>query len=149
MKAIFYRIGTLVVMAMMGTGCASYPWSAPQSSGAQITGVDWRLVELHGQPAVAGGARAPFIRLEGQRLVGHTGCNSLSGSYDLDVQQERLRFPPPVATTRMACADARMNEQERAFTEVLAATDRVSVDSRRLVLYRDGRPLAEFEMATP
>jgi heat shock protein HslJ len=63
------------------------------------------------------GTRPPTLRLSNGRVTGSSGCNSFSGSYKLN--QERLEFGP-LATTRMACEPAAM-EQEARFLSILAA----------------------------
>jgi heat shock protein HslJ len=63
------------------------------------------------------GARPLTLRLTGGRATGNSGCNSFTASYELN--QERLEFGP-IASTRMACEPAAM-EQEARFLSILAA----------------------------
>ena len=63
------------------------------------------------------GTQPPTLLLQNGRASGSTGCNTFSGTYNLD--QERLEFGP-LATTRMACEPAAM-EQEARFLSILAA----------------------------
>ncbi len=66
----------------------------------------WRLTELRGEPVeTTQGQREAHLVLhpEEQRVAGATGCNQLSGRYQLE--DDQLSFGP-LATTRMAC----MNE---------------------------------------
>ncbi|EMR01510.1 copper resistance protein NlpE N-terminal domain-containing protein [Cesiribacter andamanensis] len=104
----------------------------------------WRLAALNGRPLVPDPDRRqePHIRLllEGSRLQGHGGCNSLSGSYRLE-GGNRLRFSQ-VASTRMACPNM---EPEVQLHKVLEGADRyhLSGDSLQL-LSPQGSPLALF-----
>jgi heat shock protein HslJ len=63
------------------------------------------------------GSRPPTLRLSNGQVTGSSGCNTFTGSYKLT--QERLEFGP-LATTRMACEPAVM-EQEARFLSILAA----------------------------
>jgi heat shock protein HslJ len=67
--------------------------------------------------APVAGARPLTLRLDGGRASGNAGCNSFSGTYKLS--EERLEFGP-LATTRMACEPAIM-DQEARFLATLAA----------------------------
>lgn len=70
-----------------------------------ITETYWKLVELGGrEPSMqeGQGKETHFIlKEEGQRVVGNGGCNSFTGTYDLQ-EGNRLRFSQ-MASTKMAC----------------------------------------------
>ncbi len=69
---------------------------------------------------------------EDGRLVGSTGCNRLIGAYELD--GDRLVLGA-VATTRRACLDDGVAQQEQRVLAVLrAGTLAVELDGSRLVL---------------
>ena len=103
----------------------------------------WRLTELRGESVeTTQGQREAHLVLhpEEQRVAGATGCNQLSGRYQLE--DDQLSFGP-LATTRMAC----MNEAnvESRFLAALEETTSYRVLADRLELYNDeGELLAQF-----
>ena len=145
---IVRRFAAVLALALL-TACAERlpVENSPQTAQA-LEGTYWRLAELDGRPAVPGiSGREAYIRLtaQGERMGGSTGCNGISGTYR--VEGDRLRFPQPISSTRMACPA--VMEQERMFFEALAAAERFEIAGGRLVLYGGGRPLARFEAGTP
>lgn len=122
--------------------------AAPEPAQA-LRGTYWRLTEVGGRPATEGIAgREAHIRFDatGELMGGSTGCNSVSGAYRLE--GDGLRFLEPITTTRMACSPP-VGEQERAFIEALAASQRFALVGGRLVLYSGDRALMKFEAGTP
>ncbi len=127
---------TLVAAA----GCATFG----RSSAGSLENRDWRLVELRGQPAVpSSGMRAAQLRFnsDSMRVTGSGGCNRIAGSYARD--GEALSFGP-ILSTKMACADPRLNRQETDFLTALQATNRYEIRRDTLVLQRDGERLARL-----
>lgn len=124
-----------------GQGCA------PRVAAAPLLETRWQLVQL-GAEAVYSGAdqRAPSLQLLAEdRVVGFSGCNRMTGSYELDEQE--IGFGA-VATTRMACPGSAVLEQ--TFLAALAETKRWNILGRRLELYsEDGTLLARFEAEPP
>ena len=120
----------------------------PRSPASPLENTAWRLVELGGQPALPGpNQNQPQLRFTGDslRVVGSTGCNRLSGSYTRDGAS--LRFGPAI-TTKMACVDQRLNEQETRFLAALRATERHEIQSDTLTLIGASGPLARFAPMT-
>jgi heat shock protein HslJ len=116
--------------------------------GSPLENITWRLVELNGQPALPGPSQnAAQLRFEGDssRVTGSTGCNRLTGPYTKDGAS--LRFGPSI-TTRMACADPRLNEQEARFVAALQATERHQIERDTLTLLGYAGALARFASAT-
>lgn len=110
-----------------------------------LIGTRWSLAELGGRPAVVGAdGEPPYIRLlRGEdRVVGSTGCNSISGGYLHE--GERLEFDQ-IATTLRACVDPEITRQEREFSRALESTNRHTIESDTLILYQDDEVLARFE----
>jgi heat shock protein HslJ len=66
----------------------------------------WTLTEVDGQPVTPAGtdrdAHLLFTTLN--RVTGSTGCNRLTGTYEL-LDGNKIRFSP-LATTRMLCPDS-------------------------------------------
>jgi heat shock protein HslJ len=139
MRSALVTLSTLVLAA--GFACAT---SVNPSSAAPFENTYWRLAELSGRPAPgAGGAREAHLQFgqDSARVVGSTGCNRLTGSFTRD--GATLRFGPAV-TTRMACLDPQLNEQERAFLAALEATERHEIAGDTLTLIGRAGPLARL-----
>ena len=139
---------------------ALYPWrpiavaiigvaaACPSTRGGTSAGIlaeaDWRLVELNGQPAVpTDAARRPWLRFaaDSGRVSGSGGCNRASGPFTVDGSS--IHFGP-IISTKMACADAALNQQETGFFSVLQSTDRYEVVSDTLSLYHGPNRLARL-----
>ncbi|MFA0960423.1 META domain-containing protein [Roseivirga sp. BDSF3-8] len=104
----------------------------------------WKLIELRGQPVEVstGMKREPYFTLKGneQRVEGHTGCNSMNGSYSLS-EPARISFSK-IASTRMACP---AEETEQAFLEVFELADNYAINDDTLFLNKARMaPLAKF-----
>jgi heat shock protein HslJ len=128
---------------LAAAGCASFPRYAEYA----LENRDWRLVELHGQPAVPStGMREAGLRFgsDSLRVSGSGGCNRIAGTYTRD--GDRLTFGP-MLSTRMACADARLNRQEVEFLGAIQATTRYEITRDTLILARDGESLARLAPA--
>jgi heat shock protein HslJ len=99
-------------------------WGAAAWAGtpdASLTETYWKAVEIGGAPVtLQPRQREPHLVLtrKGDRVHGFTGCNRLTGAYELNDQG--LRFKK-MATTKMACTPP-LNAQETAFLRALEAT---------------------------
>jgi heat shock protein HslJ len=114
-------------------------------SGSEITEKYWKLVELMGKEVVRDERmqKDPHIifRTQDNRVNGYAGCNSFSGSYEVQGGY-RLRISS-VAMTQMACLDMTI---ETEFVRVLNTADSYLVKGDTLFLYRARMaPLARFE----
>ena len=108
-----------------------------------VTEKYWKLVELNGRPVPAL-EREPhlILKAEGGRVNGFGGCNSFTGTYELNEAASRIRFGK-LAATMMACASGM--EVEEAFHQVLRSVDNYSLNGDRLTLNRARMaPLARF-----
>lgn len=96
------------------TACATAPAAAPP-----LRGTAWQLLAL--QAPEMSPPRPAQLRLDPDslRYTGHTGCNRIQGSFELE--GPRLRIAPG-ATTRMACPGEAGAEE----TRFLAALPRVA-----------------------
>jgi len=100
---------------------------------ATLAGTRWTLQTLGGvaQAQVAGGTPVQLkLDAASQRLSGHTGCNRLMGRF---VQRGTLLTLSPLGTTRMACAESAML-QEQAVLKMLGEVDGYRVENRTLSL---------------
>jgi heat shock protein HslJ len=116
-----------------------------RAQDAPLAGTSWRLVELGGQPPVAGGPTLTLaFAADEPRASGFGGCNQYSGQYTQNGAS--LRFGPLLGTQR-ACLDPALNTQEAAYVQALETTTRYSIEGGQLVLYRGNEVLARFEPA--
>lgn len=110
---------------------------------------DWRLTELHGQPAVPSedSSRDAMLHFEADsgRVYGSSGCNRLTGPYTSS--GDTLTFGA-LASTRMACMDERVNQQENEFLAALGSTRSYRMSGDTLILVGESGPLARL-VASP
>jgi len=109
----------------------------------------WKLVEIYGKPVVMKdkNVKEPNItfREEDNRVSGHLGCNSFTGTFQLK-QGNRIVFSNIVSTLRM-CLGGESMEIEKQMGEVLRTADSYSISGNTLILNRARMsPLAKFEV---
>ena len=138
----------LLAMLALAAGCAprgAAAGEAAEGGGAEpLEGTAWRLVELGGQPArSAGNEGTPSLRLDAAqtRATGNTGCNGFGGPYELS--GESLRFGA-LASTRRACVDEALNQQEHAYMRALDETRTWRIAGGTLVLSGEAGVVARF-----
>ena len=140
---------TLPGLTMLLVGCARDAGSGSDAvPNAPLENTYWRVAEIRGRPAVVvDNQREAHLRFttdsSGARVTGSTGCNRLTASFTRD--GSTLRFGA-AATTRMACVDSGLNEQERELLAVLQAATRHAIAGDTLTLSGDdgGAPLARL-----
>jgi len=117
-------------------GCAGAHKPATPASG--IVGPVWVAADIAGTTA---GTEAPVTLQLGAdgRASGHGGCNGYVGSFTL--AGDALTFGP-LASTRMACASALMDREQRYF-ETLAQVAHYAVadDGALLLTTADGKTI--------
>lgn len=114
---------------------------------ADLTGVEWRLAEIDGAPAVTsggGGGRDAYLQLDADsaRVTGFTTCNRFFGRYEAP-GSGRLRFSQ-LGSTKMACVEPARSRQEQRFMEALQSADRYDISGDTLTLYAGDRARARF-----
>jgi heat shock protein HslJ len=95
----------------------------------------WLLVEVLGKPvAPAGQGKEAELRFDWveERVSGTGGCNTFSGPFELG-DGNRIRFPGPMAATKMACPDMTTDE---AMQDALAQVDNWTMQADSLSLNR-------------
>ena len=129
-------IALLALLAL--TACAI----TSRDATTELPGTSWTLVDLDGEEPI--GEPPPSISFTDEGTVtGSTGCNSFNGEVAIDGSE--LTFGP-LATTRMACVDPAVAEQEQAFLLAIEGVTGYTVDSDgRLVL--EGDASLTFEVA--
>jgi heat shock protein HslJ/uncharacterized lipoprotein NlpE involved in copper resistance len=134
----------------VGSGPACEERMSNAESNAQLKGTHWTLLELGGTPVhvTQGMAEPPYLQLDTAQAnaYGDTGCNRFSGPYELT--GDSLHFGALVSTRR-ACLDEAMNQQESTFLKALSDTRRWQVSSDTLVLSGEAGVLARFSARRP
>lgn len=142
-RAGLKRRALLAVAGGIGFGTGIAACAAP-SATLPLRGTLWQVLPL--QAAEMSPPAPAELRLdpEGSRYSGFTGCNRISGSFELD--GPRLRIEPG-ATTRMACPGEAAAEEAR----FLAALPRVAAwrfDGAELqLLDGSGQPVLRLRSA--
>ena len=108
----------------------------PAQAVTALTGSTWQVVDIGGNPVAAGRPeRQPHLVFSPEgRISGSTGCNRLTGTYQLD--GKALKFSP-LAMTKMACPPP-LDAQERAFIQTINATASVRESGNILELLDAG-----------
>lgn len=111
---------------------------------AALLDTEWRMIEIDGEKAAIDDWRQrPRLKLEDDnRYTAWTGCNSLSGSYELDPRG--LRFAAAAATL-IGCAPP-LAAAERRFIDALSAVREAQIAGTTLDLIDDaGKRRLRFE----
>lgn len=146
MKTIYlFLMIPVVILSACSTNGKDMKKDAAATSSVSLEDTYWKLTELHGEPVTnpPGNQKEAYIQLlkADKRVVGSGGCNSLSGSYELQ-DGNRLRFVG-VASTRMACPDMTI---EDGLNRAMTMTDNYVLQGNQLVLHKAKMaPLARFE----
>ena len=99
-----------------------------------LTGGEW-VVEDVGNNGIIDNSRVTMVFDPAGRISGRASCNTYSGGFTLT--GEGISFST-LATTRMACAPALMN-QEAKFLSLLSLVERFEIDETgALALYGGG-----------
>jgi heat shock protein HslJ len=91
----------------------------------------WKLAEINGEDV---SDMTAYIELNQQqtRMTGHSGCNRIFGG--VSVTGRRIDFAG-IGSTKMGCADRRIQRVETLFVEGLAKADRFSRNGNVLEIY--------------
>lgn len=117
-------------------GLAACSGAAPSTD---LKDTSWVLVEISGQPVVAGSS--PTLSFEEEQAGGNGSCNSFGGEYTLD--NGKLTFGPLVSTM-MYCEETM--EQESAYLVALQSAAAYQMeDGHLLILDADGVVVLAFE----
>jgi heat shock protein HslJ len=145
LSSAVHRLLWLPLLTLSLAACAT----SGASGSPPLRGSAWMWVPLTGElpaPAAAGG-RAPQLLLaaDAPRVSGQTGCNRLSGGFELE--GNALRFTQTV-TTRMACVEGM--EREQQFLDAMSAVRGWRIEDRVLTLTSaDGAPVMRLQAAAP
>ena len=124
------------------------PPAEPAGGGSEkLFAHRWALAEAAGQPVAPTGdtREAHLLFFPPNRLSGSTGCNRLTGTFEL-TGGGQLKFSP-LATTRMLCPEPAAAAETR-FVQALSTVKTYYVTDAALEL-RDGTAIVARFRATP
>lgn len=132
MKSKTFVLVILVVMVL--TACSSNETSV----GDPLSGTSWELVYYRKSRVIEG--VAVTATFEGGQVKGSSGCNSYSGSYQ--VEGGKISFSP-LMSTLMACPDPDgVMDQEAMFLAWLQDAQTYQIQDDQLMIFRsDGEAL--------
>jgi len=116
-------------LALLLAGCPAAPERAGQAA-ADIVGPVWAAEAIAGA-AVSGEAPITLQLGADGRASGRGGCNGYGGPYTL--AGDELHFGP-LASTRMACAPALMDQEQRYFDTLAQVAHYAVADDGALLL---------------
>jgi heat shock protein HslJ len=97
---------SLAKAAVLATAIAAIAWpDAGRSSEPELTGRDWRIVEVAGARVDSAGT----VRFASNRISGRAACNSFFAMVERTPDGITIG---PIGTTRMFCADRMALERE-------------------------------------
>jgi len=152
MKSLSKITGIIALVFIVGACKSSSSKAKSETVAVQhktITEKYWKLIEINGNPVVVGESvgREAFIILknENNRVNGNGGCNTLSGTYEIDAAVNRIKFSQ-MASTMMACIKMEVEEELKKILEMVDNYS-LSDDGKYLSLNRARMaPLARFEI---
>ena len=132
----------LAAAIAMAGGCAATSDSVKQN--ASLTNTYWKLTQLDGTPVAMAPQQEREVRItltDDGKVTGFTGCNRVMGGYT--VAGTALRFTQ-LAGTRMACPPPLMQLESAVLANLNSVTG-YQLDGEKLILLKDGAPVARFE----
>jgi heat shock protein HslJ len=112
-------------------------WGLPAAAGETVLG-QWRIEQARSEPILDKRRARVDFGADG-KLSGHTSCNTMSATYTLVGDVLKVG---PIATTRMACAQLQMEQEDRILTALeLSVSARVRDDGLLELRDADGRGL--------
>ena len=134
----------LVVSSMTESNPGAPPVSAPVAT-LRLPGSEWRLEDLGGS-GVIDNIQAILAFPEAGKVAGNGSCNRFFGSAEISGNNINLG---PLASSRMACPEAVMN-QETKYLAALQAAERFEWKDPYLLIYCKGfeKPL-RFARTSP
>ena len=134
------KFATLAVIALTIVSCNTTKKSNQNTTGdntmisEDITNASWELSKLESasvdQSDTQGDKIHFVLNSTDSTVTGYAGCNLFNGTYSLE-KGNRIKFSK-MASTRMACPDAKINENE--VLEVFELTDNYTVNGDELML---------------
>jgi heat shock protein HslJ len=145
MKQLFFWSAAICILF----SCSNTKTTTGTASGSEILyQQQWNLTSLNGQ-TVPSTTTAHLLFTAGQinRVSGSTGCNRLSGVYELSGTKS-IKFLP-LAVTKMACLDNGANETETKFLAALQQATVWSATTNELVFSNGATVVAKLQGVKP
>lgn len=139
---------TTLFISCCETKKAASDTSTANSSGSEaLYQKEWRLFEVQGATN-SSTSKAMMLLTAGQpnKISGSTGCNRMSGSFELSGTNS-IKFLP-LAVTKMACLDENANDTERKFIAALEQANNWSIQNDILLL-KNGDNIVAKLLAKP
>lgn len=143
-------LSMIAILSLIFSGCAhrsvdrtiGEEESSAKDTGS-LQGSAWRLEDLGGA-GVIDNVEATLEFPEAGKIVGRGSCNRFFGTVVISGQSIKIG---PIGATKMACAEALMN-QESAYFEALEQAERFAIDGSALLIYCTGmeKPLRFMRM---
>ncbi|MFO1114016.1 MAG: META domain-containing protein [Rhodospirillales bacterium] len=115
---------------LLVAACAADGSSAPSAAGDPLPGTAWLAEDIEGG-GVLDRLRTTLSFLGDGRVSGNGGCNRFNGP--VEVKGQSIHFGS-LAVTMMACSPAVMNQEERFFAALKAATQWQRTPQHKLML---------------
>lgn len=128
----------MVVMFGLGLLMAACTTNGSDDAGtafdaASVQGATWELVSLAGTPVLPAANKPTLAFPQPGRIAGSASCNRYSGAARITAEGKLvLAAPNAIAVTRMACAEAALNEQEMRFLQLLGSAGQMKLEGDRL-----------------
>lgn len=120
------RVASIVLTFVLGIGIASLAGCETAMSDGdatdRLTQDDWVATTIAGKPVISPG-RVTLSFAEG-RVSGRGGCNHYSGPVEYGRGAIKVG---PLISTKMACMEAGLMQQESAYLNTLQAAERYAV----------------------
>ena len=115
-----------------GSGVLTYRTTMPPAASDQthlLINRDWFLVSFNTNFSLPG-EREPSTRFnQDGTLNGYTGCNTMNGSFTTNINQITISG---LSSTKMACTDQALQNQEQAMLAVLGSAQTYQVNANNL-----------------
>lgn len=129
------RMAMMFGLALFTAACSTNGSDGGEArfDAASLQGSQWELVSLGGTPVIENSNKPTLTFPEPGRITGSASCNRYSGAAQITPEGKlALSAPNAIAVTRMACAEAALNEQERRFLQLLGGAGQMRLEGDRL-----------------
>ncbi len=127
------KIISLSILSLLLFSCSAGKKNNATDKNTAMTEKYWKLVEIRGQRVTAENfVKEPHFILKSvdNRIIGNSGCNSFSGTYEIHPETNRIAIHN-VAMTRMACIKPTV---EDAYVKILETADNYTLKKDTLSL---------------
>ncbi len=104
---------------------------------------NWQLQMLFASDNNWVNAPALILNLKEKNFTGTSVCNSISGSFTLN--ENFLSFNKNIISTKKACSEAKMNQEEKAFLAALLKVNKYTITNNELELGQGEIVLMKFK----